>query len=296
MNADGAGGELGAARVAPPDPALHVVTRGKGDPPLVLVHGFGAHGHFWRHWRPWLESRHRTHTLDLLGAGLSPAPPAADYSPAAQASRVAALVRDLGGPAPVMIGHSLGAGVALLATLLLRDAGSSAAPRALVLVSGAVYPQRLPPYISLARIPGLRWLFLVAPPPRPLLRLGIRGIVRKKESVNAEQVEGYREPLRSLARRRALVRGAGQLDLEAGAALARRVPEVDLPTLLIWGAEDPVVPVAHAERLARELPDAELVLLPGIGHLPPEEDPERSVEPVLAFLSSLRSPRGDAPR
>jgi pimeloyl-ACP methyl ester carboxylesterase len=120
--------------------------------------------------------------------------------------------------------------------------------------------------------------------------------VRKKESVNAEQVEGYREPLRSLARRRALVRGAGQLDLEAGAALARRVPEVDLPTLLIWGAEDPVVSVALGERLARELPHAELVLLPGVGHLPPEEDPERSVESVLSFLSSLRSLPGDAPR
>jgi pimeloyl-ACP methyl ester carboxylesterase len=56
------------------------------------------------------------------------------------------------------------------------------------------------------------------------------------------------------------------------------------------------VPRTLAARLAKDLPRAELVLLPGVGHLPPEEDPDRSVAPVLAFLSSLEAGPGGAPR
>jgi len=262
---------------------------GRGDPPVILVHGFGANAHFWRKWIPELAHRHRVFTVDLAGAGRSPAPPGADYSPPAQAQRLAQLVRELGPPSPVLVGHSLGAGIVCLAALILADDEPPGPVRGLVLVSGAVYAQRLPPFLTLARQRGLGELFLVAPPPRRLLRAGLRGIVCRKESVTAELVEGYRDPFRSRARRLAILAAARQIDLDGAVALAARIPELKVPTLLIWGEEDRVVSLGQGLRLSRDLPDARLVVLSGVGHLPPEEDPAGSLAPVLTFLSSLSS-------
>jgi pimeloyl-ACP methyl ester carboxylesterase len=105
--------------------------------------------------------------------------------------------------------------------------------------------------------------------------------------VTEELVRGYREPFLNRGRRRAILRAAAQLDVSAGADLARRLPEIGVPALVVWGDEDPIVAVGMGERLAHDLPSAELVILSGIGHLPPEEAPDHSLEPVLAFLSSL---------
>ena len=274
---------------------LHVTSAGAGGPTVVLVHGFGAYGFFWRKWTPALTARHRVYTVDLMGFGRAPTPPRGDYSPVAQASRVAAFVRRVEGEGPaVLIGHSLGAGIVLLAALDLVQSETHVA--GVVIVSGAVYSQPLPPYISLGRRRLLGELFLLCAPPRHVLRRGIQGIVGDPATVDAEQVEGYRTPLRNFERRRVILRAVRQIDVDEALRLEPRLRELELPTLLIWGEEDRVVPLENGRRLAGDLPRANLVTLPGVGHLPPEEAPQRSVAPVLDFLGSLRNgPSGGAP-
>lgn len=268
---------------------LHVETHGEGDPPVVLVHGLGAHLGFWRKWIPGLAARHRVHAVDLMGFGRAATPRGGDYSPLGQAGHLAEMLRRLDGPAPVVIAHSLGGGIAVAAALRLLDEGGGHLPEGLVLVSCAVYSQRLPRFLSLARIPGLGELFLVAPPPRIALRLGIRGIVADPDTVDDDMIETYRNPLRSRGRRRAVLRAARQLDVADAAPLVRRLSELRMPTLLVWGEEDHIVPVSSGRRLAGDLADSTLVTLPGVGHLPPEEAPDRSLEPVLDFLARRRS-------
>lgn len=268
---------------------LHVESHGEGDPPVVLVHGLGAHLGFWRKWMPELAARHRVHAVDLMGFGRAAMPRGGDYSPLGQAGHLAEMLRRLDGPAPVVIAHSLGGGIAVAATLRLLDEGGGHLPEGLVLVSCAVYSQRLPRFLSLARIRGLGELFLVAPPPRGVLRLGIRGIVADPDAVDDEMIETYRDPLRSRRRRRAVLRAARQLDVADAASLTRRLSEIRMPTLLVWGEEDRIVPVSSGRRLAGDLAGSTLVTLPGVGHLPPEEAPDRSLEPVLDFLALRRS-------
>ncbi len=268
---------------------LHLTSHGRGDPPVVLVHGFGAHGHFWRKWIPALAEKHRTHVVDLMGFGNAETPAWGDYSPSAQARHLAELLRRIDGAPPILIGHSLGAGIALAAAFLLRDEGLGVPLGGLVVVSGAIYPQRFPRYLSLARLPLLGLLFLVAPPPRWLMWKGLRGIVGDPKTVDAEQVEGYLEPLKSLARRRAILRAARQLDLSEARSLSDRLPELDLPTLIVWGKDDSIVPPELGIRLSREVRHSDLVLLDGVGHLPPEEAPERSLLPVTSFLAARRA-------
>ncbi len=278
-------------RLLHPSP-LHLESCGAGDPPLVLVHGFGAHGHFWRKWVPTLSQSHETHVVDLMGFGKADTPPWADYSPFAQARHLVELIRRIDGAPPVLIGHSLGAGVSLAAALLLRDEGRAVPLGGLVLVSAAVYPQKFPFYLTLARTPLLGLLFLLGRPPEWLLRKGIRGIVDDPATVDSEQVRGYLEPLGTLARRRAILRAARQLDLDQARTLAERLPELDLPSLLMWGENDRIVPTELGVRLSRALRHSELVVLPGVGHLPPEEAPERSLRPVMDFLGKLRETGG----
>lgn len=266
---------------------LHVVSSGRGDPAVVLVHGFGGCIHSWRKWIPRLEPRHRVHAVDLMGAGGAATPAGGDYTPRAQADRLVELVRRLPDDGFVLAGHSLGTAVALLAALRMRDEGGTIPLAGLVLVSGAAYPQRLPPYLRAARIPVLGELLLLAPPPRFLLRAGIRGIVHRTGTVDREQVEGYLEPLRRFAVRRALLRAARQIDVDEGVALAARLPELQVPVLVLHGDEDRIVPAGLAKRMARDLPRARLRTFPGVGHLLPEEEPEPSVSEVLTFLADL---------
>lgn len=276
---------------------LHVDSTGSGEPEVILVHGFGAYGHFWRKWVPMLTEQHRTHSVDLMGFGRAATPSGGDYSPDAQAHHLAQFMRRVlvrTELPPVLIGHSLGAGIALLASLVLKDQKLEVPLSGLVLISGAVYAQRLPRYISLVRNPFAGGVFLLAAPPRSLLRKGIRSLVSDPDVVDDELVNGYRDPLGSFRRRRAVLRAARQLDPARAGTLESRLREVSIPTLVIWGEEDPVIPVEHGHRLVRDLPRARLHTLPGVGHLPPEEAPLRSVEPVLELLSSLR-PGSDDP-
>jgi len=108
-------------------------------------------------------------------------------------------------------------------------------------------------------------------------------------SVDDDQVEGYAMPLRSAASRRALVASAQQLvppDLDR---LTARYAELDVPALLLWGRDDPVVPLAIGERLEGDLPRARLAILDRCGHLPAEERPRESVSTLEAFLAELPS-------
>lgn len=267
---------------------LHIESTGEGTPPAVLVHGFGAHGGFWRKWVPELAAKHRIHVVDLMGFGQAATPSGGDYSPLAQARHLAEFLRRFRDTPPVVIGHSLGAGVAVAASLRLLDEGGASLPAGLVLVSGTVLPQRLPRFMRLARIPGLGELFLLATPPRMALRKGIQGIVHDPDTVDREEVETYREPLRSLRRRRAILRAARQVSPQAAERLSQRLADLRFPVLLVWGAEDRIVPVEAGRRLEAALPDARLVILPEVGHLPPEEAPRASLEPVLKFLADRR--------
>jgi pimeloyl-ACP methyl ester carboxylesterase len=269
---------------------LHVEVRGAGEPGLILVHGFGAHGGFWRHWLPELTRHHRVELVDLMGFGQAATPAGGDYSPLAQGQHLAEVLRRQRGTRPIVIGHSLGAGVAVAATLRMQDDGGARSPAALVLISGAVLPQRLPRYMSLARIPGLGELFLLAAPPRALMRKGLQGIVHDPDTVDDEMVEEYRRPLRSWRRRRAVLRAARQISLDDAERMAPRLPELRLPVLLLWGREDRIIPPAVGADLAERIPRSRLVTLPGVGHLPPEEAPAASLAPVLDFIRTLDPP------
>lgn len=290
---------------APPfSPHLHVERRGPSTgTPLVLVHGFGASLHSWHRWVPRLEKAYPLHLVDLMGFGAAPTPRDGDYSPVAQGRYLADYLAGLGGgPRPVLVGHSLGGAVVLLACLELLRRGAATGPAAtgrlplgLFILSGAVFPQPFPPYISLARMQGIGEVMLSVQPPAWAIRLGLRGIVHDPSTVDEVQVRGYRAPLADPARRRAIVRASRQILPASGEDLSARYREIPVPLLAICGEEDPVVSPADARRLAHLVPRGEVILLPGVGHLPAEEAPEQTVAILKDFVRRLEGTEAGAP-
>lgn len=274
---------------------LHVRTLGPEPGPdvdvFVLVHGYGASGFTWRHWAPKLAELGHVVLVDLKGFGRAPKPDDDRYGPADQADLVVRLVRERDLGHVTLVGHSLGGGVVLLAALTLLDSEPHRLRR-LVIVAGAAYAQRMPPFVSLAEWPTLAPGLFRLVGARKVVKLALRSVVYDTSSITDEQVEGYARPLTSPEAARALLAAARTIEPPDLPGIVRRYPEVTVPALLLWGRQDRVVPLSVGERLAKDLPDARLRVLERCGHLPAEEHPEESFALVARFLEETAEPTG----
>ena len=262
---------------------LHVEQYGDGDQQIMLLHGFGANSYTWRSWIGPLAKGGRVWSVELKGHGSAPAPPDDMYTLRDHADLVYHLILQNDIRQLTLVGHSMGGGVALLVALRFLEAGQPQRLERLVLVSSAAYPQRLPPFIALSALGRLSEWGLRLVPKRLLVRLVLRFVVHDRRNVTDGQVTAYAEPLYSEAHRTALIKTAMGLVPPDFTELTRRFSEIDLPTLLLWGRHDRVVPLDVGERLFAALPRAELVVME-CGHVPPEELPKESLEIVLRFL------------
>jgi pimeloyl-ACP methyl ester carboxylesterase len=272
------------------DLPLHVETHGLEPGPgvdsLVLIHGFGASAFSWRYWVPALARRAHVVLVDMKGFGSAPKPDDGRYGPDDQAQLVHHMIRqrDLG--RATLVGHSLGGAVSLMTALRLRDDGEGRL-RGLVIVGGAAYRQKLPPFVFMARHRRLSLAVFRLLGARRVVRTVLRTIVYDRSMVKESQVEGYAHPLASREGQRAMIDAALQIvpaDLDE---FTRRYPQIDVPTLLIWGREDRVVPLWVGERLAETLPDCRLEVLEKCGHVPAEEHPKESLALMEDFLDTL---------
>ena len=262
---------------------LHVETRGEG-PPVLLIHGFAGSAFTWRYWAQDLVRDHKVVLIDLKGHGVAPAPRDGRYSPTDHADLVFRKILNLDLTDVTLVGHSMGGAIALLVALRCMDQNEARIKR-LALVAGAAYPQPLPPIITMARGRMSRMVARLSPK-RWLVRRILRSIVHESSAVSESQVRGYADPLRRPEQQRAILETASQLVPEDPGVITSRFPEIDLPTLLLWGEHDHVVPPWVGERLAEALPNATLEVLQNCGHLPPEERWKESLEVFRGFLEN----------
>jgi pimeloyl-ACP methyl ester carboxylesterase len=272
------------------DPILHVSSSGRVPGPdietFVLLHGFGASSFTWRHWLPELERRGHVLAVDLLGFGGSPKPEDGPYDPVGQAGLVMDALQAVGASRVTLVGHSFGGGVAILTALGLQAAGD--APSRLVMVAGAAYEQRLPPFVRCARYPRIVGLAFRAVGPRFVVRQVARPIVYDFASITNDFVEGHAEPLTRPGAIRALLTCAARIAPPDLDAITARYASLAMPTLLLWGRHDRVVPPSVGSRLARTLPNARFHLLERCGHIPQEEVPDASLRLLERFLDASR--------
>ena len=255
---------------------LAYVDEGDG-PAVVLLHGFPTSSHLWRQFVPPLAARHRVIAPDLLGYGDSAKPPASDLSIAAQAGVVLELLAHCGVEEFAAIGHDVGGGVA---QLLALDGGANATAKALVLLDSIAF--------DVWPIEGVRMLQATSAAQETaelvedLVRLSLDLGMGKKERRTDELVGAYAAPF--LEDPGAFFRAARAVD---GRGLADREEELaalDVPVFLLWGEDDPYLPVEVADRLNELLPGSTLALLPGCSHFVTEDATETIVPLVSEWL------------
>lgn len=261
--------------------SIHYMEAGQGEP-LLLVHGFFAWSFTWRKNLPALGERFHTYAVDLRGWGLSQRGSTLAYGLDAQADLLAAFLNAMQIERAALMGHSMGGEIALRFALRHPDR-----LKGMVLVSPSALVQRRKRWVErhLLQLPAVGPLAvrMAVLNPRFAAR-SVRQAHHRADRVTTADIAGYYLPARLPGSAHSLVRVLRDVDF--GAA-ADRLGEVRHRTLLIWGENDPWVPVAHGYRLAELIPQAELVTIPACGHVPHEEYPERFHQLVIPFLQSL---------
>jgi pimeloyl-ACP methyl ester carboxylesterase len=269
---------------------VHLRDEGPRDAvPLVLVHGTSASLHTWEGWSAALRAQRRVITFDLPGFGLtgpfSGRYAAWDYGGDALARFVLELLDELKVERFAIGGNSLGGEIAWRVASLAPQR-----VQRLVLVDAAGYElqsESVPVGFRLAHLPGINRLFewLL---PRGMVEASVRDVYGDPSRVTPALIDRYFETTLREGNRRALVQRfqAQALDLQSVPTNVARLRALRVPTLLIWGARDRLIPPALARRFESDIAGSRLVVLDGLGHVPQEEDPAASVAPVKAFLSA----------
>ncbi len=261
---------------------VHIRDEGPRDDaaPIVLIHGTSSSLHTWDGWARELKASRRIISFDLPGFGLTGPSPDENYTIGAYVRFVGLLLDQLGIQKCVIAGNSLGGNIAWATAQALPGKVEK-----LILVDSGGHPLQsasVPLGFRLAQIPVVNKLTAVLLP-RPLIKASLENVYGDPAKVSPELVDQYFDMARRAGNRHALVQRFAQSDRGADAA---KIAEVKAPTLIIWGGRDRLIPPDHAELFHREIAGSKLVIFDDLGHVPQEEDPKRTVEPVKAFLGA----------
>ena len=266
-------------------------TAGKG-PVLLLVHGLAGSSLTWRNVMPALAKRFTVLAPDLLGQGQSDKP-RGEYSLGAHANTLRDLLDALGYQRATVIGQSLGGGVAMQFAYQFPERCER-----LVLVDSGGLGREVTFYLRMLTVPGFESVFpLVC---TPLLRDAGNLVATWLGRAGVQSTPASQEVWRSYASltdaksRRAFfrsVRDVIDFSGQAVSALSRLYRAARLPTLIMWGAQDPFIPVRHAVAAHKAIPGSRLEIFDGVGHYPHCEAPERFVAVLVDFIASTKPAR-----
>jgi pimeloyl-ACP methyl ester carboxylesterase len=259
---------------------------GRG-PVLVLVHGVSGAMHTWDGVAPGLARRHTVITPDLPGHGLS-SKPRGDYSLGAFASVVRDLLNALGHRGATVVGHSLGGGIAMQFAYQYPERCER-----LVLVDSGGLGDEVAPILRAATLPGAELVIpLIADRRAVAVGRWLGQFATALGWTSGRDPDEVARAVSSLsdaeARRAFLLTLRSVVDHRGQRVSARDRLHLTalMPSLVIWGGRDRVIPVAHGRRAHEEMPGSRLEVFDDAGHFPHLSDPARFVDVVSDFIAS----------
>ena len=246
---------------------------GGGGTPLVLVHGLGARGEDWGAMIPALAAQgFHVYVPDLLGYGRSPKPDV-DYSISLEEQTVVQFMQAMHVPRADVGGWSMGGWIAMKLAL---DHPEMVDRLAIYDSAGVYFPATWEPALfTPSDVVGVKKLIaMLTPKPRPLPNFAAEAALRKLEG-NAWVVQ------RSMS---AMTNGRDLLDF--------RLHGITQPMLIVWGAQDELIPLSAGEVIHKSVPQSVLNIVEGCGHLAPAECPVPVVEGTVEFLRAEPPLRG----
>jgi pimeloyl-ACP methyl ester carboxylesterase len=231
----------------------------------------------WDVWAAQLEKDYRVIRLDLPGFGLTGPSPLHDYSESGDLATLTHFVDQLGVASYSIIGHSMGGKMAW--SLAAADAKRV---NALVLIAPDGFPEAKDIGTKPYAVPGIMGMMKFCLP-KYLVRKSIEPAFFDPNALSDSLVDRYYDMLRAPGVRAAILERANQTTYTDPVP---RLMKITAPTLLIWGEKDRMIPSSNAQSYAKVLPSSKTVLLPNLGHLVQEEQPELALTHVTDFLNS----------
>lgn len=253
---------------------------------LLLIHGLAGSSRTWRTVQPELAESYDVIAPDLLGHGES-AKPMGDYSLGAFASGLRDFLAALDVPSATIVGHSFGGGVAMQ----LAYQHPELCDRLILVASGGL-GREVSWLLRIISLPGAEHLMPFVFPRiladrgddlgRTLSRLGLRA-PRLGEMWRSYSSLAGAENRKAFVR---TIRGVIEPGGQTVNALDRLYLAAHIPTLIVWGDRDDIIPVSHAHVAHEAIPGSQIAILDGVGHFPHAEAPERFMSVVTGFLQS----------
>ena len=257
--------------------------------PVVALHGFLATLESWRRLMPLLPDR-ALWLFDLKGHGASPCPADGKYTVRDQADLVLARILEEDLRELTLVGHSFGGGVALLVAIALVKEGNRLAR--LVLVDSLAFPEALSGWARLLRL--LWWLAYGAVPLFAVwraaavcaVRTGMRILCKHPETITETAIQAYAGNLRPPQRASALIQTGRNLIEPLYTEIADNLSIINVPTLIVWGRDDPLVPLEPTSgKLLRGIEGSKLYIPDErCGHIAHEELPHPVLDQIAAFI------------
>ncbi len=279
---------------------VHLRDEGPRDAPaIMLLHGSNADLHTWDPWADALKGKYRVIRFDQVGHGLTGPDPKDDYSRDNYVADILEVADKLGLKTFLLGGNSMGGKHALafavkyperLTGLVLVDAAGGPMLKLARKKDDDSSSSSGNIGFKIARMPGVN-LLVEQITPRSLIAQSLEQSVSVKSVVTEQAIDRYWELLRYPGNRRATLK---RFSMPYDPLTEAEIAGMTVPTLILWGEEDRLIPLAAGEWLGKTMPDNSLVTYPKVGHLPHEEAVEATLgdlEPWLAEHASSPKPR-----
>ncbi len=263
---------------------------GNGAIRIVLLHGFGASLENWSDIVPYFDpSQFQLILIDLKGSGFSSKPEKSDYSMVEQARIIGRFLTHINISDYYLVGHSFGGGVALLTTLEAMKTHDYPLPRGLILIDAAAYKTQLPFFVQYLRVPILRDLLPAVLPADFQAEYTLKKIVYDPSIITPELINRYAFFIAMDGYNQALVQIAQQIVPQNLDRYTEQYKDIAVDTLVLWGRQDPTLPLRSGVQLAETLPNGRLVILEQCGHDPQEEHPRKVAGLILDFIDGIEN-------
>lgn len=256
---------------------IHYIEKGSGNNHVILIHGFAAHSYTWRYTiEPLVKAGFHVWSIDLLGFGSSEKPLGAPYGLDLFIDQINAFMDSKDIPTAHFVGNSLGGGISIGFAL-----HSPNRVKSLTLIASMGHPMQLPFFLQMARTSPMIAKPLIS---RSLIKTAIRDIIYKKDGLSEQQIDAYWIPLTQPGGKEAFLQLLQMFDNALLEKMGGSFHQIKIPTLIIWGDHDGLIPVAHAKLFHQEIPHSELMIIKECGHIPQEEEPDLVNSRLLDFL------------
>lgn len=268
---------------------VHMRDEGPRDGPvLMLLHGSNSSLQSWEPWVEDLKRDHRVISFDFPGHGLTGPAKSGVYTATSYLQIIEDVRKAAGVERAVVVGNSMGGYMAWRYALAHPERLSG-----LVLISAAGYPleKGRPAVFALAAAPVLGEMFSSMTNPSMIER-NLKTVMADDADVTPELVQRYTDLLLHDGNREATLKRL-RTPIDQPDAW-KDISTITAPTLVMWGAQDPWIPAADAERFGKEIKGATVKIYPDLAHVAHEEDPARTLADLRAFLTGVEGAKASS--